>query len=139
MQHRAVQHSIASFLKDRQRLIVELMHLSTALEQHQVEQWEIVLDRFCQCLVDYLSNGHFRIFANRTSPTNWVTPREYAILESTTATAMAFNDEHTQGHYIARAKTKAHLAQLALALETRFEFEDEMLSRATRDTFALAS
>jgi len=139
MQHRALQQSIASFLKDRQRLIVELMHLSTALERHQVEQSETVLARFCQCLVDYLSNGHFRIFANRTSPNSWVTPRESAILESTTATAMTFNDEHTQGQHVARAKTKVQLAQLALALETRFEFEDELLSRTTRETLALAS
>ena len=138
MQHRAVQHSIASFLKDRQRLIVELMHLSTALERHHVEQSETALARFCQCLVDYLSNGHFRVFANGASPNSWVTPREYAILESTTAAAMTFNDEHTQAQHVARAKTKVQLAQLALALETRFEFEDEILSR-TRETLALAS
>jgi len=134
----APQHSVESFLKDRQRLIVELMQLSTAVERNFIEQSELLFDRFCQRLVDYLSNGYFRIFADESSPNSWATPREYAILETTTSTAMAFNDEHTRGRYVDRTRTKRHLARVAYALETRFELEDDILARA-HDPLALAS
>jgi len=134
----AAQHSVATFLKDRQRLIVELMRLSTAIDRNCIEQSELLFDNFCQRLVDYLSNGYFRVFADESSPNSWATPREYAILETTTATAMAFNDEHTRGRRGGRNRTKQDLARVAYALETRFELEDEILGR-THQRLALAS
>jgi regulator of sigma D len=138
VQHRAAQHSIGTFLKNRQRLIVELMRLSNAIDRTQIEQSEIPCDTFCERLVDYLSNGYFRIFADESSPNGWATPREYAILESTTSTAMDFNDRRAHGRHVTRTKTKQELARVAFALETRFELEDEILQRS-REQLALAS
>ena len=134
----AAQHSVETFLKDRQRLIVELMRLSTALDRNCVEESEIRFDGFCQRLVDYISNGYFRIFADESSPNSWATPREYAILDTTTSTAMAFDDEYARGQHAARARTKFQLARVAYALETRFELEDDILARA-HQRMALAS
>jgi regulator of sigma D len=114
------------------------MRLSDAIDRNYVEHSENLYESFCQCLVDYLSNGYFRIFADESSPNGWATPREYAILESTTSTAMAFNDRRKHGRHVARAAAKLELAHVAYALETRFELEDDILTRS-HERLALAS
>jgi regulator of sigma D len=133
-----VQQTVGTFLKNRQQLIVELMRFSDAVDRNQIEQSEVRCESFCQCLVDYLSNGYFCIFADESSANGWATAREYAILDSTTSTALAFNDRRVHRRHVARAKTKRELARVAYALETRFELEDEILLRA-HEGLALAS
>src|SRR5690349_3048279 len=68
--------SIESFLKSRQRLIVELMRTSHALEHNDFEQSQCIVERFCEQLVDYVSTSYFGLFGT-LSPTSWTTPREY--------------------------------------------------------------
>lgn len=135
MQNRTAQRAIESFLKSRRQLIVELMKLSHAIEgdlfeRSTGEQAESYLERFCQRMVDYLSNGYFRIYRDVLSPQTWTTPREYAIFDSTTSSAMNFNDHHAGGGHFDIAHVRRELAIVALALETRFELEDEMLNRS---------
>lgn len=124
------QHAIGVFLKGRQQLIVQLMKLSTAIEQNHAEQTQLNLMKFCQTLVDYLSNGYFRIYGDFLSPRTWASPREYAIFESTTSAAMTFNDRHARDREVDPDNVRHDLTGVALALETRFELEDEMLSRS---------
>ena len=112
------------------------MQLSTAVDRNCIEQSEPLFDRFCQRLVD--SNGYFRIFPDESSPNSWATPREYAMFETTTATAMAFNDEHARDQHVGRSRTKRQLARVAYPLETRFELEDDIIARE-RDRLAPAS
>jgi regulator of sigma D len=121
--------TVKTFLKCRRQLIVELMKLSNAIETHLDEQAELHLERFCQQLVDYLSNGYFRIYGGVLSQRSWTTPREYAIFDATTSTAMTFNDHHAGGGHFDIACVRKELASVALALETRFELEDDMLNR----------
>ncbi len=73
MQDRTGNRAIEAFLKGRRQLIVELMKLSNAIENehHKEEQAEICLERFCQRLVDYLSNGYFRIYGNVLQQRAW--------------------------------------------------------------------
>ena len=134
MQDHAMQRAIGVFLKSRRQLIVDLMKLSNAIEGSLREPAESLLERFCQQMVDYLSNGYFRIYSDVLSPRTWTTPREYAIFDSTTATAMSFNDRYAGGGRFDIDSVRRELASLALALETRFELEDEMLSRAHERT-----
>ena len=124
------QHAISVFLKGRQQLIVQLMKLSTAIEQNHAEQTQLNLMKFCQTLVDYLSNGYFRIYGDLLSPRTSASPREYAIFESTTSAAMSFNDRHARERGVDPDNVRHDLTGVALALETRFELEDEMLSRS---------
>jgi regulator of sigma D len=131
---RTVQRAIGTFLKNRRQLIVDLMKLSNAIEGGLREPAESLLERFCQHMVDYLSNGYFQIYRDVLSPRTWTTPREYAIFDSTTATAIAFNDRYAGGGHFETANVRRELASLALALETRFELEDEMLNRAHEAT-----
>jgi len=126
----AAKRAIGVYLKGRQQLIVQLMQLSNAAEHNHGAQTQIYLARFCQTLVDYLSNGYFRIYGDLLSPRTWASPRVYAIFESTTSTAMTFNDRHTRNRAVDPASIRQELTGVALALETRFELEDEMLSRS---------
>jgi regulator of sigma D len=137
MSNRTAQRAIGTFLKSRRQLIVELMRLSTAIESGLRDEAEGLLERFCQDMVDYLSVGYFRVFCGLVSPPAWATPREYAIFDATTSTAMTFNDHHAGGDHIDVARIKRELAAVALALETRFELEDDMLNRS-RVTHAVA-
>jgi len=131
---RTVQRAVDILLKSRRALIVDLMKLSNAIEANLDPQAEPLLERFCQQMVDYLSNGYFRIYRDVLSPGTWTTPREYAIFDSTTATAMNFNDRHAGGGHFDAPNVRRQLATVALALETRFELEDDMLNRAREST-----
>ena len=137
MPNRTAHHAIGVFLKNRRQLIVDLMRLSKAIESDVRDDAECLLERFCQQMVDYLSVGYFRVYGALSSPKIWATPREYAIFDSTTATAMTFNDHHAGGDRFDVAQIRHELARVALALETRFELEDEMLNR-TRETRSVA-
>jgi regulator of sigma D len=130
MSNRTAQRAIATFLKSRRQLIVELMRLSRAIEGELRGEADGLLERFCQDMVDYLSVGYFRVFCGMASPQTWASPREYAIFDATTSTAMTFNDRHAGGDPIDVSRIKGELAALALALETRFELEDELLNRS---------
>lgn len=130
MSNRTAQRAVATFLKSRRQLIVELMRLSKAIEGEPREEADSLLERFCQNMVDYLSVGYFRMFCGMTSRQTWASPREYAIFDATTSTAMTFNDHHAGGDHIDVSRVKRELAALALALETRFELEDEILNRS---------
>ncbi len=137
MSNHATQRAIGTFLKSRRQLIVELMRLSKAIEGGQRDEAEGLLERFCQDMVDYLSVGYFRVFCGLVSPHTWASPREYAIFDATTSTAMTFNDHHAGGDRIDVSCIKRELAAVALALETRFELEDDVLNRS-QTTLAIA-
>lgn len=129
---------IGLFLKSRRQLIVEFMKVSRAIEGDLREDAESVLERFCQQMVDYLSDGYFRIYGGLLSSPTWATPREYAIFDSTTSAAMTFNDHHAGGDRFDVVRVRRELAAVALALETRFEMEDELLSRTQETRVAVA-
>ena len=134
MSNRAAQRTIKTFLKSRRQLIVELMRLSRAIEGHLRERGgRYYLERFCQDMVDYLSIGYFRVFCGLVSPQTWTTAREYAIFDATTSTAMTFNDHHAGGDHIDVDSHQTRIRGVALALETRFELEDEVLNRSQDD------
>jgi regulator of sigma D len=137
MSNRAAQRAIGTFLKSRRQLIVDLMRLSRAIEGNLRDEAEGLLERFCQDMVDYLSVGYFRVFSGLVPPHTWATPREFAIFDATTSAAITFNDHHAGGDHIDVDRIKRELAAVALALETRFELEDEVLNRS-QATLAIA-
>lgn len=111
-----------SFLQCRQRLISYLMKLNNALRDDLQDLSHALLSRFCDSLVDYLSAGYFQLF-QRALPG----PCDYATIEATTRSAMAFNDRFGQLREIDLPEVKAALEQVARALSTRFELEDAIL------------
>lgn len=70
-----------------------------------------------------------------------VSPRQYAIFEATTSTAMSFADRYAAATSTREAPTwklaalRNSLADVALALETRFELEDHLIDRKLSSKF----
>jgi regulator of sigma D len=123
------QRAIADYLNDRQKLIVLLMKLTSATEDRCQDVAETLRIRLCERVVDYLSTGYFRIFGNLLSPQAWLDSRAYASFEATTTTVLGFNDGYAAPGPVPHTRFKAALAELALALETRFELEDRLFAR----------
>jgi len=131
MRSLARERSIDRFLANRRQLLVDFVKLSAAVEHRQRDIAEVLLLRCCQSLVDYLSDGYFRIYGDLLSSRAWSTPRDYARFEATTAGAMGFNDRFGgAGTAWTLSSLRGPLAKLGLALETRFELEDRLLRDA---------
>ncbi len=121
------ESDISRHLYKRQQLIVVIMKLSRAIDEDHADLAEVHLSRFCSELVDYLSNAHFNLYHSAFPPPHRA-PREYAILETTTRSAMAFDEHWSCGISSARIKhLKGALAEVTLCLETHFEMEDELI------------
>ena len=130
------ERAIAEYLNDRQKLIVLLMKLTSATEDRQQDVAETLRIRLCERVVDYLSNGYFRIYGDLLSSQSWLEPRAYAAFEATTTTVLGFNDGFAKPGPVAHTRFKTALADLALALETRFELEDRLFGRLQPDASA---
>ncbi|NJN51257.1 MAG: Rsd/AlgQ family anti-sigma factor [Gammaproteobacteria bacterium] len=62
---------VAGFLTNRRQLIVQVMKLTSAIESGHRDIAEALVHRFCQSLIDYLSNGYFRIYGDLLSCQSW--------------------------------------------------------------------
>lgn len=108
----------------RQRVLSYLVKLHRSISQDLRDLSETLLHKFCQALTEYLSVSHQHTFS-MTAPS----ARHYVDIASTSREAMRFIDLFArlgptlEGdlHVLLR-----HLDQLALALTTRFELEDEL-------------
>ncbi|MBV1904721.1 MAG: sigma D regulator [Pseudomonadales bacterium] len=125
---KVLDHSVIGFLDDRQRLIVQIMKLSSAIDARHHDIVEALTIRLCQQMVDYLSNGHFHIYSE-------LFPNKNALidLDATTQMGMRFHDEFVGQAGLLKINfdiLKTSLERLTLALETRFELEDLMINQS---------
>jgi len=111
-----------AFGDSRQRLISYLVKLNRALDDNLPDLSQALLSRFCDALVDYLSEGHFRVFQRLSLPA-----RSYALIAATTRAGMAFNDRYGLLTEIRVVEVKGALEQVARVLCARFELEDDLL------------
>lgn len=108
------------FVGCRQQLLSNLISLSTALDQQHWDIAETLLQRFCKQLTNYLTLGHERVCALEHPDRNL-----HVAIASTTRIALCFNDRYSRGTGRLE-QVRPALEQLALALETRFELEDDL-------------
>jgi len=131
------EHSIRQHLANRQQLIVVIMKLSRAVDEQHIDLAGVQLKRLCNDLVDYLSNTHFNLYQHAFPPPE-ATPREYAILETTTRSAMAFDERWCGAEPLVLSELKEDLARVILTLETHFEMEDELLDLKLVESFCFS-
>ncbi len=107
----AQERTVKTFLKSRRQLIVELMKLSNAIEGDLRDEAELpprtVLSAAWSTTCRTATSGFMR---DVLSPQTWTTPREYAIFDATTSTAMTFNDHHAGGDHFDVARVRRELA-----------------------------
>ena len=111
------------FVGCRQQLLSNLISLSNSLDQRQWDIAETLLQRFCNHLTNYLTLGHER--TERACALAQPDTNLQVAIASTSRIAMCFNDRYSRGTGRLE-QVRPALEQLALALETRFELEDDL-------------
>lgn len=132
---------IDQWLHERKELLVAyctLVGLKPHKEKHTPLDEE-ALNNFCHRLVDYLSAGHFHIYdkiiqgiEGSQSPRMVITTQLYPALQGNTESIMALYDrsmETTLDHDNILEFHEA-LAEIGVALDARFQFEDQLIGLA---------
>ena len=114
----AVQKEIS---RSRSLVLSYLLKLKKCIDAHHNDLVQALCTRFSEHLIDYISYGHFRIF-------ELYRPDAYHLtaVEHVTALALAFDERYRAQNNIDLIRLKADLEELALAMEARFEIEDEV-------------
>lgn len=127
--HQQVDALVRRWLQERQQLIVQMMALSQQPED------EAGLQRFCETLMDYVSAGHFEIYDELLAEAELEDSPHLsdgrALLQRLTPTtdaAIRFNDIFDGPDGDDMVHLPHELSQLGMALESRFEIEDRMIS-----------
>jgi len=110
---------------------------------------KVVMQRFCEYLVDYVSAGHFEVYQQLTEEARAfgdqrgleLAKQIYPRIEAITEVALAFNDRCDNGDSRDNASLVAELNRLGQLLHERFELEDcliEVLHNAHQEQAAEA-
>jgi regulator of sigma D len=110
-------------LQGRGSVLSYLLKLNKCIDAQHADLVHAVMQRFSESLIDYISFGHFRLFA-----THQPQPHHLVALDNITQRVMAFNDAFTNVAHISLKQLKASLEELAIALEVQFEIEDEVMA-----------
>ncbi len=121
---------VQRWLKDRQHLLVELVALSRGLRSRStaLDSLSTRMQQFCDRLVDYISKGHFEVYADLASAPQGsrLLTRLWSQLQTTTDTVLNFNQVSSSGR-LDRHGMALQLATLSVALEDRFSIEDRLV------------
>ena len=121
---------VQRWLKDRQHLLVELVGLSRGLRSRSaaLDSLSTRMQQFCDRLVDYVSTGHFEVYADLASAPQGsrLLTRLWSQLQTTTDTVLKFNEVSSSGR-LDRQGMALQLATLSVALEDRFSIEDRLV------------
>lgn len=119
--------TLSNWLTERKSLLSQYCKIAGINVTEAVLPTEADLSQFCGTLMDYVSAGHFEIFAILTgdkTKSNAVHPT----ITSTTDVALAFNDRYVESSQIDDPNTfESDIAALGELLEERFSIEDKML------------
>jgi regulator of sigma D len=114
---------LTRLVKQRNTLLNRLVKLNSTLRNGHDDLAEVLRTRFCDSLVDYLSEGHLRAFQSLPKD---VRQHDLAAIDATTRAAMGFNTRFGGEQY--PMGMAAALETLVLVLETRFELEDKLFA-----------
>ncbi|MCL1142151.1 sigma D regulator [Shewanella gaetbuli] len=129
---------IDQWLTHRRNLLIKYFAIAglapTSTSNNSLPDTNQIKD-FCQQLVDYVSEGHFEVYDKVVSEcgTHGEASRETAqkllpMISESTDTALDFNDKYTEStDDKVLYQLDTDLAKLAQAMESRFEYEDQLL------------
>ena len=122
---------VQRWLAERRHLLVELVGLSRTVRSRSanLESLGVRLQMFCDRLVDYVSAGHFEVYADLATSADGarLLARLWSQLKGTTDKVLRFN-EHANRRQVDRQRLTIALAELSLALEDRFTIEDRLVT-----------
>ena len=117
-----VDHLRRELRVSRAAVLSYLVKLGKCIDAQHQDLVQAVTQRFNEALIDYLSLGHFKLF-NENPPSS----HTLAALQNITNQALQFSERYANIQTYPLGTLKRDLEELALAMETRFEIEDELL------------
>jgi len=125
--------TINTWLFERQELITLYCSLSATISQNNFSNR---LTKFCEILVDYISVGHFEVFAELEAEARTFDSRGlqlvqalYPYIAQSTEAAIRFNDLCAQlaDSEANSSQLRPMLSELGETLTNRFELEDQLI------------
>lgn len=123
--HNDNNHTQKEISRGRSAVLSYILKLKKCLDARHIDLLETLLKRFSESAIDYISYGHFRLLEEHP-----LEPHQLAALESITHQVLDFEQRYSDTRNLDLARLAGDLESLALALETRFEIEDELLIQA---------
>ncbi len=134
-ERRQLTNKLVQELLEERRQVWAVYGQIAEMQPFQPDQpLEIVVQRFCQILIDYVSLGHFGIFqrigdgSERRQNVVRMAQEIYPRITDVTQAAVQFNDtyETVDGESL-RKSLAQDLSKLGEELATRFELEDQLI------------
>ncbi len=111
--------------RSRASVLSYLVKLNKCINANHGDLCQALIQRFTEALIDYVSLSHFRWF-----DTPGVPQTQRAALNNITDRIIEFNDRYVHREKLDLMQLKHDLEEIALALEVRFEIEDEIRLRS---------
>lgn len=142
-ERRAVSHRMIRELVSVRDHVLSLYSQLAALQPFSdAKAATELLERFCQGLIDYTADTHFRLYRyidekrERRKPVLEAANRIYPAILETTDTILRFNDRYDFGkgrESIRLDLLEADLSELGERLADRIELEDQVISALSRE------
>ena len=129
----ATRQQIEHMLEERTQLLGLLIKASSLDGERLEPRDEELLDEFCQVVTDYVAAGHFGLYQRiaegkeRRQEVANIASSIYPQIEESTQQALEFSEKYRAGssNY---ANLANDLSSLGMALATRIELEDNLIS-----------
>lgn len=115
------QAALKEMSRSRSLVLSYLLKLKKAIDANHQDLVQALCVRFSEHLIDYVSYGHFRLFEVYAPERHHL-----GVVEHVTNLALHFEGRYRTRNRVNLDRLRNDLEALALALEARFEVEDEM-------------
>jgi len=112
--------------QSRSTLLSYVLKLKKSIDANHADLAQAITQRFIQSLTDYISYSHFRLLNSYDAQAHQI-----VALQNNTAEILPFTEHYALVTELDLPLLTANLEQLALALEVRFEIEDEIVLSQT--------
>jgi regulator of sigma D len=123
--------TVDNWLNARQQLLINFCNLAGMDKRNETLPEANEIAHFCECLMDYLSAGHFEVFdilVSDDADGQQLKAHLYPKLTQTTDAALQFNDKFAEAVTTEQAANfDDALAKLGETLEERFGLEDKLI------------
>jgi len=125
---------IAKFVDERTRMLSLYSELAAAHPFSDVASVSDLLSKFCESLIDYTADAHFRLYRflddrrERRGNVQEIAGQVYPVIIDTTQDILDFNDKYDAcDHELHVDKLEADLSLLGEKLADRIELEDRVI------------
>lgn len=127
---------ITAFVGERTRMLSLYSDLASAHPFSDAKSITDLLSRFCEALIDYTADAHFRLYRyideqqERRGNVKYIAAQVYPVIIDTTQDILDFNDKYDNfDHEIQVEKLESDLSLLGEKLADRIEMEDRVIEK----------